>query len=732
MGFIRKARKLVRNPIGFFDDSKLVTTVKRSGDIKNLEKKTSNKEGVGSTEAHSKTPAFAFHVGEKWQQAIRSMLPEYDITFARIYSKNEDVDRGLLKQIEAKFSIGGGVFLVWGYLGPKWLKKISRKNNISIHRFEDGFLRSVGVGSELTSNNEVNLPCSITLDKQSIYYDAFSKSDIEDILNYYPFKKNPKLIARSKGAIRKIVDNKLTKYNTTVTKDINQIYGEKKGKRVLVIGQVETDASIKYGCDRAILNNDLVRLAFNENKGAQIIYKPHPVVLKGARESISNPVHVARYCQIITEDLDLPSALDTIDHVYVITSGAGFEALMRGIKVTCLGANFYSGWGITDDRLVVDRRVKKLSLEEVFAAFYILYTRYYDHDKNIAISLEQAIDLLIEKKSHEKGIEFFNRSKTSMEAGLYYKSYSEVSKAVALNENNPVWNYHAALVLSKTNQYSEAIPYLDKAISIYPYDGDWYSLRAGAKYELGELDTNLELDYMKSFELSNGGSRAVLNLLRYLRFTGRDYNWLLPLVREKASKAKVQSELMFELAAAELDRGCISDAMHIFSKARERDPQTAHKYIKLSAYFSHSSIEDECWQEKLVDIIENRKRIDSAVIQKIDACGDSEKKIVVDTIDGEEYVFLNGESKNVQVILEGDLNQPKHDLLSVYVKLMQNSDDYLIIISNKIFSDLVGSYKSRPTRHQLLSFYFYSEGLGVEYKYSLAKSQITKQEYVSA
>ena len=32
-----------------------------------------------------------------------------------------------------------------------------------------------------------------------------------------------------------------------------------------------------------------------------------------------------------------------------MTSLTGFEALMRGVQVTCLGTPFYAGWGLTRD-----------------------------------------------------------------------------------------------------------------------------------------------------------------------------------------------------------------------------------------------------------------------------------------------------------------------------------------------------------------------------------------------
>ena len=54
----------------------------------------------------------------------------------------------------------------------------------------------------------------------------------------------------------------------------------------------------------------------------------------------------------------------------------GFEALILGCECVVFGMPFYAGWGLTDDRVSCLRRKRILSLTEVFAASYILYTKY--------------------------------------------------------------------------------------------------------------------------------------------------------------------------------------------------------------------------------------------------------------------------------------------------------------------------------------------------------------------
>ncbi|HDR2511230.1 TPA: beta-3-deoxy-D-manno-oct-2-ulosonic acid transferase, partial [Enterobacter roggenkampii] len=232
-------------------------------------------------------------------------------------------------------------------------------NRIEIKKtyVEDGFLRSVGLGAAHTP------PLSLNFDSKTLYFNSREESDLEMLLNTYDFDE--KLIERAKVFKDKLIKSGISKYNNSVPTNISSIYGDKKSKRILVIGQVEDDASIEYGSKVKYTNNDLVMIARLENPDAQVIYKPHPDVLNGFRKYQSNPKDVRHICQIITQDIPLSQSLETIDHVYTISSLAGFEALIRGIYVTTLGCPFYSGWGLTDDRQENSRRQRNLSIDEL-------------------------------------------------------------------------------------------------------------------------------------------------------------------------------------------------------------------------------------------------------------------------------------------------------------------------------------------------------------------------------
>ena len=73
---------------------------------------------------------------------------------------------------------------------------------------------------------------------------------------------------------------------------------------------------------------------------------------------------------------DEAGILEVCQHLYTGSADLGFEAIMRRIPVTTVGAPFYAGWGLTDDRRPVARRDRALSRHELCAAVLLLYSRF--------------------------------------------------------------------------------------------------------------------------------------------------------------------------------------------------------------------------------------------------------------------------------------------------------------------------------------------------------------------
>lgn len=261
------------------------------------------------------------------------------------------------------------IFLGWGRKksGFKAIK-LAKKYNCKFLLLEDGFLRSLNLGIE-------NSPSfSIVKDDVGIYYDATAPSKLENILNTYKF--NEEELKQAKKAIKLIKQEKLGKYNNNLSlpKDLfNQ-----SEKRVLIITQVSNDASLKYGLVENFSTQEIINDAIKENPQAKIYIKIHPDVLSGKKQSDFDIKDIPKECILIKENYNPIELLSFFDKVYTKTSGMGFEALMMGLECVCYGKPFYAGWGLTKDKLVCDRRVKKRTLEEVFYAAYILYSEYFN------------------------------------------------------------------------------------------------------------------------------------------------------------------------------------------------------------------------------------------------------------------------------------------------------------------------------------------------------------------
>jgi hypothetical protein len=80
-----------------------------------------------------------------------------------------------------------------------------------------------------------------------------------------------------------------------------------------------------------------------------------------------------------------------------MTSGLGFEALIRGVPVTTLGAPFYAGWGLTTDLgEVPPRRRARPSLPALVHATLVAYPRYHDPVTGLPCPVEVAVERLAE------------------------------------------------------------------------------------------------------------------------------------------------------------------------------------------------------------------------------------------------------------------------------------------------------------------------------------------------
>ncbi|MFN3607050.1 MAG: capsular polysaccharide biosynthesis protein, partial [Cypionkella sp.] len=245
--------------------------------------------------------------------------------------------------------------MVWG-AGTDAAAAIPDTNVVHV---EDGLLRSRGLGAALTP------PISLIADDVGIYYNPAQPSGFEALM-MQPLP--PYARARAAVFLDGLISARLSKYNLPSESQLTLPPSAQNRRRILVPGQVADDASLRFGAqggfgadtgadtgaylgqNGAVPSNlDLLRAARARHPDAFIIYKPHPDVEAGLRAGAVPAQMVAALADMQAVGADPIAAIEAVDEVFTLTSTLGFEALLRGRAVTCLGAPFYAGWGLTRD-----------------------------------------------------------------------------------------------------------------------------------------------------------------------------------------------------------------------------------------------------------------------------------------------------------------------------------------------------------------------------------------------
>ena len=248
-------------------------------------------------------------------------------------------------------------------------------------RVEDGFLRSRGLGADLVP------PLSLVLDDLGIYYDPTRESRLERLIAERAVLRADQML-RAEALIKALTRHGLSKYNLgAAAPDLPP------GRRILVPGQVEDDASIRLGAGEVRSNLALLQNVRAENPDAVILYKPHPDVEAGLRPGA---VEAEGLADQIVSGCDPAALLSKVEEVWTMTSLLGFEALLRGVSVTTIGAPFYAGWGLTHDLGdVPPRRRARPSLAGLVHATLIDYPRYLDPVTGKACPVEIVVERLV-------------------------------------------------------------------------------------------------------------------------------------------------------------------------------------------------------------------------------------------------------------------------------------------------------------------------------------------------
>ena len=255
-------------------------------------------------------------------------------------------------------------------------------SGLPVRRVEDGFLRSRGLGAQLIP------PLSLVSDDLGIYYDPTRESRLEWLI---AAPVPAPALRRAEALVARIRADGLSKYNLAAT----ALPDLPTGHRILVPGQVEDDASIRLGAGAVNTNLGLLAAVRAANPAAVILYKPHPDVEAGLRLGAVAQAEARVYADLVLPGADPVALIEAVDEVWTMTSLLGFEALLRGKRVTCLGTPFYAGWGLTTDlgRIPARRQARPTVLALAHAAL-VAYPRYIDPVSGLPCPVEVVAERL--------------------------------------------------------------------------------------------------------------------------------------------------------------------------------------------------------------------------------------------------------------------------------------------------------------------------------------------------
>ena len=280
----------------------------------------------------------------------------------------------------------------WGREAPAGVADLAQRTGARLLRMEDGFVRSVGLGSDLIA------PLSLVLDDCGIYFDPTQPSGLERILLSADFSEEE--LARAAAVRAFMVAHGITKYNLEPRQKAAWASGGRPV--VLVPGQVEYDASIRFGCTGVKTNLGLLQAERQAHPNAFIVYKPHPDVMSGNRAGKLALAQARGLADHVETHLSVVSCIEACDVVHTMTSLTGFDALLRGKRVVVYGQPFYAGWGLTDDVLhegaAFVRRQLRLSMDELVAGTLLRYPVYWDWQLKGYTTCEAVLHRIVETR----------------------------------------------------------------------------------------------------------------------------------------------------------------------------------------------------------------------------------------------------------------------------------------------------------------------------------------------
>lgn len=259
--------------------------------------------------------------------------------------------------------------LVWG-------TDAGAVNDAALLRVANGFL------PDRTRDSQP--PVSLIFDDLGLYTDPTRESRLERLI---AAPCPPDAEARAERLIRRLISGGTSNAGRSGASAV----ALPAGHRILVPGQVESAPDVR-GTGGAQTNLDLLKACRAANPQAVLIYAPHPDA--GRHTGALSRAQALAYADHIAGGNAL-ALIERVNEVWTMTSTLGFQALLRGKPVTCLGQPFYSGWGLTRDIMPAPpRRTARPTLARLVHAALIAYPRYRDPVSGLDCPVEVVVERL--------------------------------------------------------------------------------------------------------------------------------------------------------------------------------------------------------------------------------------------------------------------------------------------------------------------------------------------------
>ncbi|RWX60641.1 capsular polysaccharide biosynthesis protein [Mesorhizobium sp. M2A.F.Ca.ET.039.01.1.1] len=294
---------------------------------------------IATSHSSPRGPSLPWRSGARVLASSRTLSRDVQIGFL--------LDARLIQNADEAQGVEGGCG--WGRSSRnERITTLCKARGLPFLFLEDPYFRSWGLSNQAYSTPAVG----VMIDANQPAYDCSGAGSAAEQL----------MVARiaDRGDLPKtdlrnlIVEARLSKYNlpSNETRPVRRTDRFRLG----IIDQVKHDRSLLYGGgdDGAVVAMAKYAIDRALGESAELVFRTHPDVAAGKGHSLLNPI-LPRMCAAYGVGITTSTGssatvfLDEIDEVLTITSGAGFEALIRGIPVTCFGAPFYAGFGLTTD-----------------------------------------------------------------------------------------------------------------------------------------------------------------------------------------------------------------------------------------------------------------------------------------------------------------------------------------------------------------------------------------------